>query len=123
MLLDVTCLNKSFIHSLETIYIFMLLQYNKLSRYNNQALQELKIALQKTAYVRMRRPDSALSLNKVTFARLLTRNKTKIMIFGTQRIVKHIPTDTIFTFFGKTVQPVQNPKDLGWLNYGLKYIF
>ena len=26
-----------------TIYIFMLLQYNKLSRYNNQALQEHKI--------------------------------------------------------------------------------
>ena len=95
----------------------MLLQYNKLSRYNNQALQELKIALQKTAYVRMRRPDSALSLNSVTFARLLTRNKTKIMFFGTQQIVKHIPTDTLFTFFRKTVQPVQNPKDLGWLNY------
>jgi hypothetical protein len=26
-----------------TIYIFMLLQYNKLSRYNNQALQEHKM--------------------------------------------------------------------------------
>jgi hypothetical protein len=26
-----------------TIYIFMLLQYNKLSRYNNQALQEDKM--------------------------------------------------------------------------------
>jgi hypothetical protein len=45
------------------------------------------------------------------------------MFFATQQIVKHIPTDTLFTFFGKTLQPVQNPKDLGWLNYGLKYIF
>ena len=44
---------------------------------------------------------------------LANPDKTKIMFFGTQQMLKHIPADTSFTFLGKTVQPVQNAKDLG----------
>ena len=44
---------------------------------------------------------------------LANPDKTKIMFFGTQQMLKHIPADTSFTFLGKTVQPVQNANDLG----------
>ena len=39
--------------------------------------------------------------------------KTKIVFFGTPQMLKQIPVDISFTFLGKTIQPVQNAKDLG----------
>ena len=35
------------------------------------------------------------------------------MFFGTPQILKQIPVDILFTFRGKSIQPVQNAKDLG----------
>jgi hypothetical protein len=44
---------------------------------------------------------------------LANPDKTKIMFFGTPQVLKQIPVDTLFTFLWKTIQPVQNAKDLG----------
>ena len=35
------------------------------------------------------------------------------MFFGTPQMLKQISVDSSFAFLGKTIQPVQTPKDLG----------
>ena len=46
---------------------------------------------------------------------LATPDKTKIMFFGTPQMLKQIPVAISFTFLGKTIQPVQNAEDLGFI--------
>ena len=66
--------------------------------------------------------DVLLAINKdlSTIATYLCTNsllanpdKTKIMFFGSAQMLKYIPSNTSFTFLGKTIRPVQNVKDLG----------
>ena len=44
---------------------------------------------------------------------LANPDKTKIIFFGTPQMLKQIPVDISFMFLGKTIQAVQNAKDLG----------
>ena len=44
---------------------------------------------------------------------LANPGKTKIMFFGTPRMLKQIPVNTSFMFLGEIIHPVQNAKDLG----------
>ena len=44
---------------------------------------------------------------------LANPDKTNIMFFGTQQMLKYIPAGISFTVFEKTIQPVQHAKDLG----------
>ena len=87
---------------------------SKLESYVNDSklILSFRVGNLKDVLLAINKDLSTIATYLCTNSLLANPDRTK-MFFGSGQMLKYIPSDTSFTFLGKTIRPVQNVKDLG----------